>query len=45
MIVQNHRLRSSYYTEPSGASTGVPLSRVALEDVRVTIETIAMPPD
>lgn len=45
VIVANQRLRSSYYTEPAGASTGVPLPRFALEDVLVTIETIAMPPD
>jgi enamine deaminase RidA (YjgF/YER057c/UK114 family) len=45
VIVQNQRLRSSYYTEPAGASTGVPLTRFALEDVLVTIETIAMARD
>jgi hypothetical protein len=45
VIVQNQRLRSSYYTEPAGASTGVPLTRFALEDVLVTSETIAMTRD
>ena len=42
VIVANQRPRSSYYSEPAGASTGVPLPRFALEDVLVTIETIAM---
>jgi enamine deaminase RidA (YjgF/YER057c/UK114 family) len=41
-IVTNQRLRSSYYREPAGASTGVPLPALALEDVMVTVETIAM---
>lgn len=40
-IVTNQRLRSSYYSEPAGASTGVPLPAFALEEVMVTVETIA----
>ena len=42
IIVANQTLRSSYYTEPAGASTGVPMAGFALEDVLVTVETIAM---
>ena len=42
IIVANQTLRSSYYTEPAGASTGVPLPGFAMEDVMVTVETIAM---
>jgi enamine deaminase RidA (YjgF/YER057c/UK114 family) len=41
VIVANQRLRSSYYTEPAGASTGVPLPGFPLEDVMVAVETIA----
>ena len=41
-IVTNQRLRSSYYAEPAGASTGVPMPTFAMEDVMVTVETIAM---
>ncbi|MDX1431040.1 MAG: RidA family protein [Gammaproteobacteria bacterium] len=41
-IVTNQRLRSSHYREPAGASTGVPLPAFALEDVMVTVETVAM---
>jgi hypothetical protein len=41
VIVANQRLRSSYYTEPAGASTGVPLPALALPDALVAIETIA----
>ena len=41
VIVANQRLRSSYYTEPAGASTGVPLPFFPLDDVMVAIETIA----
>jgi enamine deaminase RidA (YjgF/YER057c/UK114 family) len=41
VIVANQRLRSSYYTEPAGASTGVPLPCLALPDALVAIETIA----
>ena len=41
-IVTNQTLRSSYYTEPAGASTGVPMPFLATEDVMVTVDTIAM---
>jgi enamine deaminase RidA (YjgF/YER057c/UK114 family) len=41
-IVTNQTLRSSYYAEPAGASTGVPLPFFAVEGVMVTVETIAM---
>jgi 2-iminobutanoate/2-iminopropanoate deaminase len=41
VIVANQRLRSSYYVEPAGASTGVPLPFFPRDDVMVAIETIA----
>lgn len=41
-IVTNQRLRSSYYAEPAGASTGVPLPEFPLDEVMVTVETLAM---
>ena len=41
-IVTNQTLRSSYYDEPAGASTGVPMPFLALEDVMVSVDTIAM---
>jgi enamine deaminase RidA (YjgF/YER057c/UK114 family) len=41
VIVANQRLRSSYYSEPAGASTGVPLPFFQRDDVMVAIETIA----
>ena len=41
VIVANQRLRSSYYKEPAGASTGVPLPFFQRDDVMVAIETIA----
>jgi enamine deaminase RidA (YjgF/YER057c/UK114 family) len=41
VIVANQRLRSSYYAEPAGASTGVPLPFFQRDDVMVAIETIA----
>jgi len=41
-IVSNQRYRSSFYTEPAGASTGVPLSFLPLADLLVSIETVAM---
>lgn len=41
-IVTNQRLRSSFYREPAGASTGVPLPGFALPGIEVEIETIAM---
>jgi enamine deaminase RidA (YjgF/YER057c/UK114 family) len=41
VIVANQRLRSSYYAEPAGASTGVPLPFFPRDDVMVAIETIA----
>ena len=41
-VVTNQTLRSSFYTEPAGASTGVPLPGFSLADVAIDIETIAM---
>jgi len=41
-IVRNQRYRSSFYTEPAGASTGVPLPFLPLEALMVSVETIAM---
>jgi enamine deaminase RidA (YjgF/YER057c/UK114 family) len=41
VIVANQRLRSSFYAEPAGASTGVPLPFFQRDDVMVAIETIA----
>ncbi len=41
-IVTNQRYRSSFYSEPAGASTGVPLPCLALEDLLVSVETVAM---
>jgi len=41
-IVNNQRYRSSFYTEPAGASTGVPLPFLPLEDLLVSVETVAM---
>jgi enamine deaminase RidA (YjgF/YER057c/UK114 family) len=41
-IVSNQRYRSSFYSEPAGASTGVPLPFLPLADLLVSIETIAM---
>lgn len=41
-IVTNQTLRSSFYSEPAGASTGVPMPLLALDNVMVTVETIAM---
>jgi enamine deaminase RidA (YjgF/YER057c/UK114 family) len=41
VIVANQRLRSSYYSEPAGASTGVPLPFFPRDEVMVAIETIA----
>lgn len=41
-IVANQTLRSSFYTEPAGASTGVPMPFLAFQDVMVTVDTIAM---
>lgn len=40
-IVTNQRLRSSHYTEPAGASTGVPLVDFGETGAMVSIETIA----
>ena len=42
VIVPNQTLRSSYYTEPAGASTGVPLPFLSVEDLMVEVEIIAM---
>lgn len=41
-IVTNQRLRSSFYREPAGASTGVPLPGFSLPGAEIEIETIAM---
>ena len=41
-IVTNQRLRSSFYREPAGASTGVPLPGFGLSGAEIEIETIAM---
>ena len=43
VIVPIQVLRSSYYTEPAGAATGVPLPYLALEGLMTEIEIIAMP--
>ena len=42
-IVRNQRYRSSFYGEPAGASTGVPLPFLPLADLLVSVETVAMP--
>ena len=44
-IVSNQRYRSSFYTEPAGASTGVPLPFLPLEALLVSVETVAMTRD
>ena len=41
-IVTNQTLRSSFYSEPAGTSTGVPMPALAIEDMMVTVDTIAM---
>jgi enamine deaminase RidA (YjgF/YER057c/UK114 family) len=41
-IVTNQRYRSSFYSEPAGASTGVPLPCLPLADLLVSVETVAM---
>lgn len=41
-IVSNQRYRSSFYSEPAGASTGVPLPGLPLADLLVSVETVAM---
>lgn len=41
-IVSNQRYRSSFYSEPAGASTGVPLPCLPLEDLMTSVETVAM---
>jgi enamine deaminase RidA (YjgF/YER057c/UK114 family) len=41
-IVSNQRYRSSFYREPAGASTGVPLPFLPLKDLMVSVETVAM---
>jgi enamine deaminase RidA (YjgF/YER057c/UK114 family) len=41
-IVSNQRYRSSFYSEPAGASTGVPLPFLPLEGLLVAVETVAM---
>lgn len=42
IIVSNQRYRSSFYAEPAGASTGVPLPCLPLEGLMVSVETVAM---
>jgi enamine deaminase RidA (YjgF/YER057c/UK114 family) len=44
-IVSNQRYRSSFYTEPAGTSTGVPLPFLPLAGLMVSVETIAMARD
>ncbi|MBM3357316.1 MAG: RidA family protein [Betaproteobacteria bacterium] len=44
IIVSNQRYRSSFYSEPAGASTGVPLPCLPLADLLVSVETVAMTP-
>jgi len=41
-IVSNQRYRSSFYHEPAGASTGVPLPCLPLQELMVSVETVAM---
>jgi enamine deaminase RidA (YjgF/YER057c/UK114 family) len=41
-IVSNQRYRSSFYTEPAGASTGVPLPCLPLAELLVSIDTVAI---
>jgi enamine deaminase RidA (YjgF/YER057c/UK114 family) len=41
-IVSNQRYRSSFYNEPAGASTGVPMPCLPLTDLLVSVETVAM---
>ena len=42
VIVANQSLRSSYYSEPAGASTGIPLPFLTLAGLMIEIEIIAM---
>jgi enamine deaminase RidA (YjgF/YER057c/UK114 family) len=44
-IVSNQRYRSSFYREPAGASTGVPLPFLPLQELMVSVETVAMARD
>jgi enamine deaminase RidA (YjgF/YER057c/UK114 family) len=44
-IVSNQRYRSSFYSEPAGASTGVPVPGLPLADLLVSVETVAMTRD
>lgn len=41
-IVANQTLRSSFYCEPAGASTGVPLTDFGIPGVMVSVDTVAM---
>jgi enamine deaminase RidA (YjgF/YER057c/UK114 family) len=41
-IVTNQTLRSGSYTEPAGASTGVPLAAFAVPGAMVSVDTVAM---
>ena len=42
VIVANQTLRSSYYAEPAGASTGIPLPFLSLAELMVEVEIVAM---
>jgi enamine deaminase RidA (YjgF/YER057c/UK114 family) len=44
-IVSNQRYRSSFYREPAGVSTGVPLPFLPLPELMVSVETVAMTRD
>jgi enamine deaminase RidA (YjgF/YER057c/UK114 family) len=41
-IISNQRYRSSFYSEPAGASTGVPLPCLPLAELLVSVETVAI---
>ena len=41
-IVQNQKIRTARYTEPAGASTGVPFRYLGLEGMTMEVEIIAM---
>jgi enamine deaminase RidA (YjgF/YER057c/UK114 family) len=42
VIVANQALRSSYYNEPAGASTGIPLAFLTQAELMIEVEIIAM---
>jgi enamine deaminase RidA (YjgF/YER057c/UK114 family) len=41
-IVSNQKIRTARYTEPAGASTGVPFRYLGLEGMAMEVEIIAM---